>query len=69
MVKYQQGLKRSLKGHFGDGFDRLENLLEALPATLPHTKLSEWSREKKVEGIGSFLEKTSREIGGPHGAA
>lgn len=49
-MKYERGLRRSLKNHFGPWFTRLDELLESLPATLPHTKQSEW---KRAEGIGN----------------
>lgn len=48
-MKYQKGLRRSLKHHFGDGFNRLDELLQTIPSTLPHTKHSQWQR---VEGLG-----------------
>jgi hypothetical protein len=45
-MKYQKGLRRSLKNHFGDGFVRLHQLLETIPSTLPHTKHSSWQRDE-----------------------
>lgn len=54
-MKYHQGLKRSLRKHFGSGFDRLEKILETLPDTLPHTDLSKWSRSESAKESGSHL--------------
>jgi len=48
-MKYQKGLRRSLKHHFSNGFIRLNELLQTIHSTLPHTKHSQWQR---VEGIG-----------------
>lgn len=49
MIKYEQGLRRSLRNHFGVRFDRLNELLATLSATLPHTKPSQW---KRIQGTG-----------------
>jgi hypothetical protein len=55
-IQYQRGLKRSLQTHFGSGFSRLEQFLEILPATLPHTNLAAWSRRDRAETSGSHLQ-------------
>ncbi len=52
---YRRGLKTSLKNHFKERFARLEELLETLPAALPHTKLSDWDREEDVGESGARL--------------
>lgn len=54
-MKYKQGLKRSLKAHFGSAFDRFEELLKALPSSLPHTELSGWWRTEPSTESGAHL--------------
>ena len=55
MIRYCQGLKRSLKSHFDEGFDHLEELLGLLPESLPHVKLSEWKRKRQNGQSGAHL--------------
>jgi len=54
-MKYQQGLRRSLKSHFGVWFTRLDALLETIPATLPHTKHFQWQRVQETAQSGAQL--------------
>lgn len=54
-MRYRRGLKRSLKNHFGASFERLEGLLKALPASLPHTDLTEWWRTDAPGENGAHL--------------
>jgi hypothetical protein len=54
-MAYRRGLKVSLRKHFGKRFDGLHELLGALPATLPHAKLSQWSREEENGESGAHL--------------
>lgn len=54
-MDYKAGLKKSLKKHFGEGFIRFEELLQALPKTVPHTKLSKWSRTVNTGGTSVHL--------------
>jgi hypothetical protein len=54
-VKYRKGLKRSLKNQFGAWFTRLDELLDTLSATLPHTRPSEWYRVEDTDSSGASL--------------
>lgn len=54
-MQYRQGIRKSLKSQFKNRFQALDELLETLPASVPHAKLSSWQRTPGSGTSGAHL--------------